>query len=82
MVAFISTTINSRDMKISQYNNAMILHFSVYFSKNPLKTFIFMCISGDSRKSNKAANWLICLHSDMLSKWQKSMQGFAQIIKP
>ena len=27
----------------------------LYFGKNPIKTFIFICIFGDSRKSKKSA---------------------------
>ena len=43
-----------------------------------MKTFIFICIFGDSRKSKKSYIWLVCLHSDMLSIWQNSMQAFAK----
>ena len=80
--ANIYTTINATDIKISKYNYRMDLHIPVYFGKNPMKTFIFICIFVDSRKSKKSAIWLICLHSDMLSIWQNSIQAFAKIIKP
>ena len=60
----------------------MDLHIPVYFGKNPTKTFIFICIFVDSRKSKKSAIWLICVHSDMLSIWQNSIQALAKIIKP
>ena len=53
--ANIYTTINATDIKIFQYNYRMDLHIPVYFGKNPMKTFIFICIFGDSRKSKKSA---------------------------
>ena len=68
--------------KFSQYNYRMDLHIPVYFGKNPMKILIFICIFGDSRKSKKSAIWLICLHSDLLSIGQNSIQAFAKIIKP
>ena len=53
--ANISTTINATDIKISQYNNRMDIHIAIYFDKNPMKTFNFICIFGDSRKSKKSS---------------------------
>ena len=77
-----STTINATDTKIAHYNNAIHLHIPVFFGKNPMKTIIFICIFGDSRKSKKSAISLICLYSDMSSIWQNFMHVFSKIIKP
>ena len=35
--ACFSTTINATDIKIAQYNYAILLHIPLYFGKNPMK---------------------------------------------
>ena len=40
------TTINATDIKLHR----ILLHILLYFVKNPMKTFIFICIIKDSRK--------------------------------
>ena len=57
-------------------------HSYIFLVRIPWKHLLSICIFGDSRKSKKSAIWLICLHSDMLSIWQNSIQAFAKIIKP